>query len=89
MTWFMVLGGILIAIIIVFVGLKYLKKPSRSKILVPKKSGEEVSSGSMGRMEGYIRNSLEKGYSKQQIRNALMIKGWTKNEVDKAFDKIG
>jgi len=89
MTWFMVLGGILIAIIIIFVGLKYLKKPSHTKTQAPKKSGEEVSSGSIGRMEEYIRKSLEKGYSKQQIRNALMIKGWTKNEVDKAFDKIG
>ena len=33
----------------------------------------------------YVKNSLKKGYSRQQISNALKIKGWSEREIEEAF----
>jgi len=36
-------------------------------------------------LSGYIKTSLQKGYTRQQIKNALLVKGWGEKEIDDAF----
>ncbi len=36
-------------------------------------------------LTNYIKNSLENGYTKQQIKNALIAKGWEEKDVENAF----
>ena len=56
----------------------------------PKKA--EASSGasdeSLKKMEEYIKNSFDKGYTQQQIKTALAIKGWNKAEIETGFKKV-
>ena len=37
------------------------------------------------RLKDYVQDSLRKGFTKNQIRQALLTKGWSANEVDKAL----
>jgi len=36
----------------------------------------------------YIKDSLQKGYAKQQIKNALTMKGWAEKDIEDAFKFI-
>jgi len=35
----------------------------------------------------YVKNSLRKGYTKEQIKKALLAKGWKNDEIERAFKK--
>lgn len=59
---------------------KKLSKKREGNYITPKKDLESLA--------GYIRNSLKKGFTKDQIRSALIIKGWKKINIDEAFDYI-
>lgn len=87
-TVLLILGILLILAAVGFVVVRYRKNWKKpEKIAIPKKP-EAVSSDSVQRMEDYIQNSLKKGYSEQQIKTALAIKGWTKREIEDVFKKF-
>ena len=81
--WLLYIIGIIILIIaIVFVVLKYFKpkKKSFSKgfYRMPSTTGDV-------RLKNYVRDSLRKGFSKEQIKRALKAKGWKDKDIEDAF----
>jgi len=36
----------------------------------------------------YVKNSLRKGFTRTQVRNALRAKGWTDEEISDAMGKV-
>ena len=38
-------------------------------------------------LRDYIKNSLRKSYTKEQIKKALLMKGWKEHEIEQAFKK--
>ena len=40
------------------------------------------------RLIDFIKNTLKKGYSEQQIKKALIEKGWQQSQVDEAFNTV-
>ncbi|HLC57916.1 MAG TPA: hypothetical protein VJH95_05055, partial [Candidatus Nanoarchaeia archaeon] len=89
-TLLVILGALVVVGILIFIILKYAKKPEEGKMRTPKKA--EASSGasdeSLKKMEEYIKNSFDKGYTQQQIKTALAIKGWNKAEIETGFKKV-
>ena len=66
------LGIILLGAIIFFV-FKLLKKPkSRGGIIDP-------------RLKSYVQSSLRKGFTKNQIKQALITKGWSQSDINKVL----
>ena len=76
LTWLWIIIGIIVLGLIIFVLFKFLKKP-RSK----GGSGSYVDP----RLKDYIEGSLKKGFTKHQIRQALLTKGWSQEDIDKAI----
>ncbi|MEK6839352.1 MAG: hypothetical protein AABX72_00250, partial [Nanoarchaeota archaeon] len=56
------------------------KKPSVERKLF-------ISNADEKNVMGYIENALKKGFSKSKISEALLAKGWTREQVEYAFSK--
>ena len=76
LTWLWIILGIIIAVILIFILFKFLAKPKGPKI---------SRSYTDPRLTRYIQDSLRKGFTKQQIRQALLSKGWSQKDIDKAL----
>ena len=89
---FFILGVLLVIVILVFVVFKYMKKPKQLRVQIPKKeenkTGGKSNTENKGKIDEYVRHSLDKGYNPGQIKTALAIKGWTKAEIDEAFKRV-
>lgn len=85
---------IIIGIIFILGSLFYLnfyKGPYNFKELNKKLSQNRggiytTSKKDLESLSNYIKNSLKKGFAKDQIRSALIMKGWKKIDIDEAFD---
>ena len=82
----LIFGIVVILAAVGYVVVKYRKKPEGKSVILKKPEG--LSSESVQRMEQYIQISLKKGYSEQQIKTALAVKGWTKREIEDAFKRV-
>ena len=49
---------------------------------------EDNGKKSSGELLGYIKDSVAKGLSADQIENSLMQRGWPKKEIDRILDSI-
>ena len=49
----------------------------------PFKSGIELA-----KVRSYIKSALDKGYNREEIANSLLEKGWSKQQVEYAFNKL-
>jgi len=76
LTWLWLTLGIIILIVIIFFVIKLLKKPS---------SSGTTSSYADPRLKAYVNDSLRKGFTKQQIKQALLTKGWSPSDIDKVL----
>ena len=59
---------------IIFIVIKSMGKP-----------GSKTTSYADPRLSSYIQNSLAKGFTKSQIKQALISKGWSEHDIDKAL----
>jgi hypothetical protein len=77
LLWLWIIIGIIIFIAIIFLAFKFLAKP---------KSGGGITSSYIDpRMKAYIQDSLAKGFTKNQIKQALLSKGWSERDIDKVL----
>ncbi len=65
-------------------------KPLFGGFFAPKEQVERklfISSADERNVIGYVENALRKGFSKSKISDALLAKGWTREQVEYAFEK--
>ncbi len=92
-TVLIVIGVIIVAFILVWVFALRPKKPHFD--YKPKIEQTSVKKPFFSKMEtrvspvlkDYVENSLRKGYTKEQIKKALLAKGWKESEIEQAFKK--
>ncbi len=66
----------------------YSKKKETAEVLGEemKRFGVDIAGG--GSIDKYVKWSLDKGYNRKKITSSLTGTGWSKSEVDAAFDRI-
>ncbi|MEK6907088.1 MAG: putative metal-binding motif-containing protein, partial [Nanoarchaeota archaeon] len=65
------------------------KKPMPDLTNKPSYTGKSSSMSTVNPiLTNYIKTSLKKGYTKQQVRNALILKGWKERDIEEAFKQI-
>ena len=47
--------------------------------------GTTSAAKNIAQLKDYIRKSKIKGFTKEQIKNALLAKGWTEKEIEDAY----
>ena len=77
LLWLWIILGIVLLAAILFFAFKLLTRP--------KSMGRIQGGNANPRLKDYVQDSLRKGFTKNQIRQALLTKGWSANEVDKAL----
>jgi cysteine-rich repeat protein len=75
LTWLWITLGIIVIAIIIFFAIKLLKKPKAGS------KGSYVDP----RLKSYVQNSLARGFTKQQVKQALITKGWSQKDIDKVL----
>ena len=75
LTWLWIILVVIIIGALVFGTFKFLTKPRTS-------SG---SSYTDPKLKDYVRSSLAKGFTKSQIKQALISKGWSEREIEKVL----
>ena len=78
-----------LALIILGVGGAGFVFYKKHKALDLEKQQTMLKDPSLQRLEDYIKKTLVMGYTKEQIRNALLRRGWKEEIVDYMFRKIG
>ena len=76
LLWLWITLGIILMIIILFFLIKLISKP--------KNKGNYTDP----RLNSYVQDSLRKGFTRTQVRNALRAKGWTDEEISDAMGKV-
>ena len=74
LTWLWIVLGIIIVGVLVFIIIKSIGKP-----------GSRNASYADPRLKSYVQSSLAKGFTKSQIKQALMSKGWSEKDIEKAI----
>ncbi|MBU2634225.1 MAG: hypothetical protein KJ674_03185 [Nanoarchaeota archaeon] len=77
--WLFYVIGIIVLIGIIFFVLKYFK-PKKKEF-----TQEFHKMPSNAGLKNYVRDSLRRGFSKDQIKRALKAKGWKDSDIDGAF----
>ncbi len=82
------IGGVLLLALILILLFTKKKKPQpyiqQPPIRTPFTSSEQRVNPVL---KEYVQHSLAKGYNRDQIRKALLAKGWKNNEIEQAFRK--
>ncbi|MEK6835129.1 MAG: myxococcus cysteine-rich repeat containing protein, partial [Nanoarchaeota archaeon] len=85
---------VLILLIVGFLVWMFVFKPKKPRMPdlsnKPSYMKKSIQSGTNANpsLSNYIRSSIKRGYTKQQIKSALMMKGWSEKEIDEAFKKV-
>jgi len=82
-AWFALLGTIVI-IIISTLALTKTKKQKTSELRKTQSSNPELNQ----QLFNYVKSNLESGYSKQQLRQALVNANWDPNTVDNTLNRF-
>ncbi|QQG38531.1 MAG: hypothetical protein HYS32_02885 [Candidatus Woesearchaeota archaeon] len=88
----MLLISIIILLAIAAYGIYLYRNPDKaeklSSIFKKKEKGLFKSDEQFKSLQNYIKNSISKGYKKQQIEQALLSKGWSKYQIEEAFSAL-
>ena len=86
--WLYILITLIVLAILGGIGFVFYEKERAHKVLHEEKKQTTLEENSLNRLQSYINQTLEEGYTEAQIRQRLVSEGWNMKVLNDIFKKV-